>query len=81
MELKNTANEFVENIEKVTEQFKKKFGEMVFDDDIDADLLDLLKTAFGTIDVLTRLTHDQACVIQDINEKLDRLLIIQEKES
>ena len=74
MELKNTAKEYVEGVNKMTEQFKKKFGELVFDDDIDADVLDLFKSMFGMIDISTRLVAEQANTIQEINEKLDKLL-------
>ena len=81
MDLRKTANEYVEGIEKMNELFKKKFGELVFDDDIDTDVLDLIKSMFGMIDVSTRLVRDQANTIQDINEKLDKLLEIKEKES
>lgn len=74
MELKNTAKEYVEGVNKMTEQFKKKFGELVFDDDIDADVLDLFKSMFGMIDISTRLVAEQANTIQEINDKLDKLL-------
>lgn len=74
MELKNTAKEYVEGVNKMTEQFKKKFGELVFDSDVDADVLDLFKSMFGMIDISTRLVVEQANTIQEINEKLDKLL-------
>ena len=75
MELTKTANEYAEGIKTVTEQFKKKFGELVFDDEVDADVLDLMKGMFGMIDISTRLVVEQAKTIQEINEKLDNLLV------
>ena len=74
MELKITAKEYAEGVNKTTEQFKKKFGELVFDSDVDADVLDLIKSMFGLIDISTKLVVEQANTIQEINEKLDRLL-------
>jgi uncharacterized membrane protein len=74
MELKVTANEYAKGVNEMTEQFKKKFGELVFDEDVDADVLDLIKSMFGMIDVSTRLVVQQAKTIQEINDKLDKLL-------
>lgn len=70
-----TANEYAEGVEKMTEVFKEKFGALVFDEDVDTDLLDLMKGMFGMIDISTRLIREQAETIQEINEKLDTLLV------
>ena len=75
MDLKNTANKYEEGVEQMTEQFKKKFGELVFDDDIDADALELIKGMFGLIDISTQLVREQAIAIHEMNEKLDKLLV------
>ena len=79
MELKTIANEYAEDVKKMTEQFKKKFGEMVFDDDVDTDVLELMRNMFNLIDVSTQLVVAQSNAIQEINEKMDMLLV--EKES
>lgn len=69
--LTNTAIEYKKGIDKMTEQFKKKFGELVFDDGIDTELLELFKSMFGLIDISTKLVVEQAEMIQQINNKLD----------
>lgn len=74
MELNITAREYADSINEMTGLLKKKIGEMVIDDEIDTEVLDLLKGAFSMIDVSTRLVRDQACMIQEINDKLDKLL-------
>lgn len=74
MELKITANEYAKGVNEMTDKFKKKFGELVFDSDVDAEILDFIKSMFGMIDVSTRLVVQQAETIQEINEKLDKLL-------
>lgn len=74
MELKVTANEYAKGVNEMTEQFKKKFGELVFDESVDSDTLNLIKSMFGMIDVSTRLVVQQAETIQEINKKLDKLL-------
>lgn len=81
MDLKNTVNEYTEGMEKMTELFKKKFGELVFDEDVDADVLNLIKGMFGMVDVSSRLIKEQALTIQEINEKLDKLLEAKRNES
>ena len=74
MDLKVTANKYVEMVEKTTGQFKKKFGELVFDEGIDADMLDLVKSMFDMLDVSTQLVREQVITIHEINCKLDKLL-------
>lgn len=73
MELKTTAKEFVEVSKKTTEEFKKFFGTMVFEGDFEPEHLEMLQNLFGTIELLNKLVATQAEMIQEINEKLDKL--------
>lgn len=81
MDLKNTVNEYVAGVEKMTDEFKKQFGAMLLDENIDSEQLDLFKGLFGMIEISNRLVREQALTIHEINEKLDKLLENQEKES
>lgn len=74
MDLIKTANEYVEGVKKTTEDVKKMFGAMVLEEEFEPEHLELLQNVFGLLETSTRLVHDQASVIHEINEKLDRLL-------
>lgn len=74
MKLKDTVNEYVAGMDEMTAKFKKKFGELILDEDIDIELLELMRNMFGMIDISNRLVRDQAYTIQEIDEKLDQLL-------
>lgn len=79
MELKTIANEYAEGVKKTTEEFKKFFGAMVLEEDFEPEHLEMLQNMFGMIELSNKLIVAQAQTIQEINEKLDRLLM--EKES
>ena len=74
MDLRTTAHEYVEGTKKMTEEFKKLFGEMVLEENFEPEHLALLQNMFGMIEVSTRLVKAQAETICEINNKLDRLL-------
>ena len=73
MELRTTVSEYVEGVNKVTEGFKKLFADMVFEESFEPSHIELLQSTFGLIETSTRLICDQAIMIQDINDKLDKL--------
>ena len=79
MELKTVVNEYAEGVKKTTEEFKKLFGSMVLEEDFEPEHLGLLQNMFGLIELSNRLIVKQAETIQEINEKMDMLLV--EKES
>lgn len=83
MKLSFTVKEFVEGMEKMTETCKKQFGAMLLDEEcLTGEQFELFQSMFGMIDVSTRLVRDQANTIQEINDKLDKLLEkSEEKES
>ena len=82
MRLKNTVNEYVEGIEKMTEQFKKQFGAMLLEEDaLNGEQFELFQGMFGLMEVSTKLVRDQAEAICEINEKLDQVLFNQKIES
>jgi hypothetical protein len=71
MDLKLTAREYDEKVDKLAEHFKKKITEAVLEDEIDTDSLDFFKDLFATLEMSTRLIVGQAQMIQQINDKLD----------
>ena len=74
MELKTIANEYAEGVKKTTEEFKKFFGTMVLEEDFEPEHLEMLQNMFGMIELSNKLVVAQANTIQEINEKLDKLL-------
>ena len=74
MDLKYTVKEYVDGVEKMTEEMKKLFGAMVIEEEFEPEHLELLQKMFGMIEVSNRLVRDQAYTIQEINDKLDKLL-------
>ena len=74
MDLRTTAHEYVDGTNKMTEEFKKMCGEMVLEETFKPEHLALLQSMFGMIEVSTRLVQQQANTIQEINEKMDKLL-------
>ncbi len=74
MELKTIANEYAEGVKKTTEEFKKFFGTMVLEEDFEPEHLEMLQNMFGMIELSNKLVVAQANTIQEIDEKLDRLL-------
>lgn len=79
MELMQTVKEFTETTDKVMEKCKKKLGETMFDEFCDADeedieMIGLMADMFHLCDVSLKLVSKQAETIQEINEKMDKLL-------
>ena len=79
MELKTIAVEYAEGVKKTTEEFKKFFGAMVLEEDFEPEHFEMLQNMFGMIELSNKLIVAQANTIQNINDKLDMLLV--EKES
>lgn len=80
-DLKITAIEYAAGVKKLTEDGKKLFGAMVLEENFEPEHLELLQNVFGMLETSTRLVCEQAIMIQEINDKLDRLLAIKERES
>lgn len=74
MDLIKAVNEYTEGVEKMTEECKKMIGVMVLEEDFEPEHLNMLQNMFGMIEVSNRLVVEQAKTIQEINEKLDKLL-------
>jgi hypothetical protein len=74
MELKTIANEYAKGVEKTTDEFKKFFGAMVLEERFEPEHLEMIQNLFGVIDKANKLIVKQAETIQEINEKLDKLL-------
>ena len=74
MELKTIAIEYAEGVKKTTEEFKKFFGTMVLEEDFEPEHLEMLQNMFGLIELSNKMVVAQANTIQEINEKLDKLL-------
>lgn len=74
MELNVAVVEYVEGTKRMTEQFKKKFGEMVFEEEFDPEYLELFQNLFKMVEASNNLIQAQAMTIHEINKKLDRLL-------
>ena len=74
MELKKTVIEFEKSVDTTMEKCKAKLGEMIFEDEFDIDTVEFIKDVFQLCDVSMRLVKEQANSIQEINEKLDKLL-------
>ncbi len=74
MELNVIANEYAEGVKKTTEEFKKLFGAMVLEEDFEPEHLEMIQGLFGMVELANKLVVKQAETIQEINEKLDKLL-------
>lgn len=74
-DLKNIANEYAKGVEKMTEEVKKQFGAVVLEDTFEPEHLELIQNMFGMIELSNRLVVAQAEMIQEINEKLDKLSV------
>ena len=75
MSLTTTAKEYGRKVSEVSELAKRKLGEMVIDADVEAEDLKLLKSMFEMIELSNQLICEQATAIQEINEKLDKLMV------
>jgi stress response protein YsnF len=75
MDMVYIARELKENADRTMELCKRKLGEEVFDnDDIDTELVELMRGVFRICDLATQLTCEQANAMNEINRKLDKLL-------
>lgn len=79
MDLMETVKEFTETTDKVMNKCKKKLGETMFSEICDADdetieLIGLMADLLHLCDVSLKLVTKQAETIQEINEKMDKLL-------
>lgn len=75
MELTKTACELKETAKNAMELIKRKLGEEVIDNDgIDAETLEIMRGMFHMCDLATKLTCEQAEIMDEMNRKLDKLL-------
>ena len=75
MAMTNTARELKENVNNMMELCKRKLGEEVFgDESFDADAFELMSGMFRMCDLAMKLVCEQAETIDEINNKLDKLL-------
>lgn len=74
MDLITVANEYEMGVKSMSEELKKLFGEMVLEEDFDPEHLGLIQKLFGMVEMSNRLVVEQAKTIQEINNKLDKLL-------
>lgn len=81
MELNTIANEYAEGVKKTTEEFKKLFGAMVLEETFEPEHLGMIQNLFGTLELGIKLIVKQAETIQEIKEKMDKLLKNKGKES
>lgn len=76
-----TVKEFEGIAGRTMEGFKKKAGEMVFEQEFDAETLGFMQDAFRMCELALKLVGQQARTIDEINGKLDKLLKSKGKES
>lgn len=74
MDMIATVNEFEKCVNITMEKAKAKLKDELFEDSFDSDGLDFVKDLFHMCDLAMRLVKEQATTIQNINEKLDKLL-------
>ena len=70
--LYETTVKFEEEVTKLTKGFMKEFATDIFD--MDEKQFDLMKKLFGLLNTSMELVKEQANTIDQINNKLDRLL-------
>lgn len=74
MAMTNTVRELNESANKMLEVCKRKLGEELFDDNIDAETVEVMRDMFRMCDAAMKLVREQAETIDEINLKLDKLL-------
>lgn len=70
--LYETTVKFEEEVKNLTKGFMKEFATDIFD--MDEKQFDLMKKLFGLLNTSMELVKEQANTIDQINNKLDRLL-------
>lgn len=75
MAMTNTVRELKKNMEDMLNVCKRKIGEEMFDADcIDVEAFELMQGMFKMCDLSMKLMEEQAETIDEINNKLDKLL-------
>ena len=69
-----TARELKKGMDDMMIVCKRKFGEMVFDGDVDTELVEFMRGMFNMCDLSMKLVEEQAQTIEAMNDKLDKLL-------
>lgn len=70
--LSETTIKFEEEVKELTKEFMREFATDIFD--MDEKQFDLMKKLFGLLNTSMELAKEQANTIDQINNKLDRLL-------
>ena len=70
--LSETTIKFEKEVEELTKEIMKEFATDIFD--MDERQFDLMKKCFGLLNTSMELVKEQANTIDQINNKLDRLL-------
>ena len=75
MDMIKTVNELTEGMNSMMELIKRKAAESMFEDEsFDADIVELMRGLTRMSDLSMVLVKQQAETIQEINNKLDKLL-------
>lgn len=75
MDMIKTVNELTEGMNSMMELIKRKTAESLFEDEsFDADIVELMRGLTRMSDLSMRLVKEQTTTIQEINNKLDKLL-------
>ena len=70
--LSETTIKFEEEVKELTKEFMREFATDIFD--MGEKQFDLMKKLFGLLNTSMELVKEQANTIDQINNKLDRLL-------
>ena len=75
MDMIKTVNELTEGMNSMMELIKRKAAESLFEAKrFDADVVELMRGLTHMSDLSMRLVKEQTTTIQEINNKLDKLL-------
>jgi hypothetical protein len=76
MAMNETVREMTDCVDKIMDVFKRKFGELVFDDyeEVDTDTLELMRNTLRLSEVSLKLVREQTETLEKIDRKLDMLL-------
>ena len=74
MAMMNTVRELRTSVDGMMDVCKRKLGEEMFDDSIDIELVECMRGMFKMCDLAMQFVEEQAETINDMNDKLDKLL-------
>lgn len=81
MKMTDTVREMKESVDKIVGVCKQKIAEEMFEDDMDIEFYGVMRDMFKMLDLSMTLMQQQAEAIQEMNDKLDKLLEKAEGES